>query len=151
MRPVLRQLLSLVSISALTAQASLACVLPPPMMAAFVENSLKDRPWQLTQASGLDLAHAPLTLALASDGRLEVQGLCLNLSGSYRGDNRVLLLVPEWPTDTAACEDAALRTDQQLASLLAQVYGYSLSKDGQTLTLSYADGASLILEPLAKG
>ncbi|GHC54835.1 META domain-containing protein [Neogemmobacter tilapiae] len=144
----MRRLLAPVFTLTFTAQATLACVLPPPMIGAvFVDPAAKGGEWRFLEIGSLPLPEQPLMLTLNEDGQFRARGWCNDLTGPYQGDPVMLDLDPV-VEPVAHCDAELEDFDNQMQALLQNVTLYSLSNEGQTLHLTTADSQQITLERL---
>lgn len=105
-------------------------------------NPLAGTRWLLTELSGQPaLADVSVTASFAADGSLSGSGGCNSYSTTYSVDGSSLTVSPQIAATMMACPDPVMNQETAYFQALTSVATFAI--DGETLTLSGADGAAL--------
>ncbi|MCB8984580.1 MAG: META domain-containing protein [Ardenticatenaceae bacterium] len=100
--------------------------------------------WQLQSLQGAEvLADTAITAVFGSDGTLSGNAGCNTYSTSYTVDGSSLTINPMIISTMMACEDSIMQQETSYLAVLPTAVSWAV--DGDTLTLSDASGAALLV------
>lgn len=100
--------------------------------------------WLLTTINGeATLADVSVTALFDAEGNVGGTGGCNNYGGPYTVDGANLTIGPNLFSTMMACEDAIMAQEGAYLLALTSIATYAI--EGETLTLSGADGAALLV------